>query len=155
MDSRLPHIVFVSGHHVSLFPILGNVQIGLVYSVCYAGNSPSVYLDIPIDCSSNLLPLMLSVVIIFDFFYVILLAVCASWLKMILFQLRVSCVRLFAYIMNVSNIWNYGKLNLHTIYKSDILSPDALRPSLPLASSTWWKRYNFMWVVSTSFFCIH
>lgn len=62
----------------SVFPP-GNVQIGLAYSVCNGGVSPDVYLDIPLDCSSRLLPFMLSVVVIFDVFYIILLAVCTSW----------------------------------------------------------------------------
>ncbi|XP_045135188.1 uncharacterized protein LOC123518439 [Portunus trituberculatus] len=54
--------------------LLGNVQIGLAYSFCNGAVSPDVYLGIPLDCSSKLLPFMLSVVIIFDVFYIILLA---------------------------------------------------------------------------------
>ncbi|MPC16021.1 hypothetical protein E2C01_008829 [Portunus trituberculatus] len=54
--------------------LLGNVQIGLAYSYCNGAVSPDVYLGIPLDCSSKLLPFMLSVVIIFDVFYIILLA---------------------------------------------------------------------------------
>ncbi|XP_063873651.1 uncharacterized protein LOC135107574 [Scylla paramamosain] len=54
--------------------LLGNVQIALAYLVCNDGLSPGVYLDILLDCSSNLLPFMLTVVIIFDVFYIILLA---------------------------------------------------------------------------------
>ncbi|XP_063872955.1 uncharacterized protein LOC135107218 isoform X2 [Scylla paramamosain] len=75
-------LVYLTGFLIFLnlgWLLLGNVQIGLAYSICYAGNSPDVYLNIPLDCSSKLLPFMLSVAVISDIFYVILLAMfCAQ-----------------------------------------------------------------------------
>ncbi|XP_050724250.1 uncharacterized protein LOC127002396 [Eriocheir sinensis] len=71
-------LTFLTGFLIFLnvaWLILGNVAVGLVYSVCFVGASPDVYLDIEVNCSSYILPLTLAVVVIFDVLCVILIAV--------------------------------------------------------------------------------